>query len=587
MKNKKNKVGALPASFIKKEFETFVKPMFSGVGDFSEALFFDWERTVENTGRARVREANIRLREMKKRLTWGGYDLSNLDNEHVCNYCDKRASNAQRLMPEFPSHLSFEEIKERLIVAGRLKEHGLDLPDLPHDEEKAMVLLRGAYLRILDAVWWRRKLKTAQKRAVEGVARDIGLVQKWKGGYCSNISLFNQRKQTARNNQLLDTMVAENEEGQSFYLSELQDKSISNPDVRRAELMTRIRGFEILAERMNYQAAFWTITCPSKYHAFYSHGGKNEKYEGATVLDAQKYLCEMWAGFRAWLKRNGINGFGFRVAEPHHDGCPHWHILYFAPKSQLETATDELEKRCLREDGNEYGAKKNRFKNEWIKRGVDEQGRTLSAAAYIAKYISKSIDGHQVGYDRETNQDTRISSERVVTWSRTWGIRQFQQIGGSPVGLWRELRRLEGAERTETENGFIKEAENEIFDLHEKIESYEDKAEAWAVFNMLVGFGRDTLFKLWKTDEPDNIKISQFIEYDKETGEVTGMVSSNQENGVAKRNQYGEQVTAVKGLMIDIFGHVETVRTRFHEWLLRLTSEKRQREFEPTQALLL
>jgi hypothetical protein len=576
----------LPISFIQKEIKTFVKEQLSNTGQVGEALFFDWKKTVKNQKFKSVREANTRLREMKARLMWGNFDLAKFDNESICDYCETRAKNTERMMPKFPSHLPVSEIAQRLDTAGRLSFHGMEL-NLPEDESKHLDILEALYKRVLDHVWWRRKLKRAQKRSVEGVARDIGLVQKYKGGYCSNISLFNQRNQNTRNEQLLDHMVAENQDGESFYLSELQELSISNPEVRRAELMTRIRGFEIMADRLGYQAAFWTMTCPSKYHAFYSTGGKNKKHKGDGVLDGQEYLCTLWAGFRSWLKRNGIDGFGFRVAEPHHDGCPHWHVLYFAPKTQLEDANTELEERCLREDGNEFGATKNRFKVEWIKRGKDQEGRTLSAAAYIAKYISKSIDGHQVGFDKETGQNTQISSERVVTWARTWGIRQFQQIGGAPVGLWRELRRLKNAEREETENLFLKEAQNEIFDLHDKIEGYEDKAEAWAVFNMLVGSGRDTLFKLWKTDIPDQIRISKYIEFDHSTGEVLGTISSNHETGVCRRNQYGEPVKVIKGLMMDMFGHVEAVRTRFYEWILKRSDIKREREYEPSQAMLL
>ncbi|MBN8161690.1 replication endonuclease, partial [Vibrio vulnificus] len=101
-------------------------------------------------------------------------------------------------------------------------------------------------------------------------------------------------------------------------------KGVSDPTIRKGELMVRARGFEDLAKELGHVATFLTITCPSKYHRCYSTSGQvNPKWAGHTPLDGQTYLNDIWKLMRSTLNRLGVRFYGFRVAEPQHDGTPH------------------------------------------------------------------------------------------------------------------------------------------------------------------------------------------------------------------------------------------------------------------------
>lgn len=144
---------------------------------------------------------------------------------------------------------------------------------------------------------------------------------------------------------------------------------------------------------------------------------------------------------RAAISRAGIHVFGFRVVEPHHDGTPHWHMLLFMRPQDVDTVRDILCYHARITDSEELqtpNALKARFHVEAIDPAKG------SATGYIAKYISKNIDGFALDgeQDEETGENLRDMAKSVSAWASRWRIRQFQQIGGAPVTVWRELRRL-------------------------------------------------------------------------------------------------------------------------------------------------
>ncbi len=325
----------------------------------------------------------------------------------------------------------------------------------------------GAVNRVLSDVWWRRVLRRKVARVVEAGAIKLGVVNRREGGYASADAVARRGAQIKRNAAMMEKTLLKNEAGQVFTLSELAKRSTANPEIRGGELMVRIRGCEEYATAAGHVGYFVTLTCPSQFHAVQS-GGKgpravmrqNPKYNGiSTPRDAQLWLRGAWARVRAAWARAGVLAYGFRVAEPHHDGCPHWHcLLWFQSDGQAIAALQVVGRHWLADGGaveafesradvltfkggagatHEPGALKNRVN---IKRMIKG-----GAAGYVAKYVAKNIGHFDVGVHLDGLEvDTREVKgwERVDAWAATWGIRQFQAIGQPSVTVWRELRRV-------------------------------------------------------------------------------------------------------------------------------------------------
>ncbi|WP_176034665.1 replication endonuclease [Burkholderia multivorans] len=304
-----------------------------------------------------------------------------------------------------------------------------------------------AVKRMTDPLWWRRALRRMHARHVEAAAIALGYVNAARDMYVSDESLARRAQQRKRNAAMLEQTIARNEDGDEFTLAELAARSVANKAIRRAELMTRIAGFEQIARDMGHVGLFFTITCPSRMHKWRKAGDKaraNPLYDGTKPNEAQAYLARMFARLRAALARVGVQLYGFRIAEPNHDGTPHWHVLvFFAPGWRGDVRRAALPRVCaivrryaLQDSPDERGAKKHRADFEPI------DWNKGSAAGYVAKYVSKNIDGCAVGEDLYGNPALE-SSARVEAWASTWRIRQFQQVGGPPVTVWRELRRVD------------------------------------------------------------------------------------------------------------------------------------------------
>lgn len=490
-------------------------------------------------------------------LPW--HILSN--KEKTKHYSTTTAKECVSILLEVSDGLAAEDykviLKESYEKVGEYTQTmGVFLPYWDVRQDVTLEALEVALLKAQCEKWWATKLKSVRKRYLELLEIATGQVgkdffrtnnnktikRKGISPYSSKQAQAEFREQQKSGRDFLSKLELENDQGEVIDLLTAVDAGMANPVNRRNELMLRMRETEELAEEMNYVGVFYTITCPSKYHP------NSKKWNGATPKDAQAYLVKTWSQTRSKLNRLGINFFGIRVAEPHVDACTHWHMLLFMPKNKVQWVNAIMRKYFISEDREELTSryddraelfklyKKERSlwghkKSQGIKAKAPEKFyRTFtprfaaslmdkskgSAAGYIAKYLSKNIDGYQVTDHEDAETGENIIVNPVLSWASTWGIRQFQFQGSPSVTVYRELRKV----RTPVEQ----------FDL-ERVRQAADEG-SWINFSKLMGgmcIGRNANFKT--------------------AYEVTPM-----------GNKYAEAVRRVKGVVTDTSPIAQAVR---------------------------
>ncbi|MGF2431197.1 replication endonuclease [Klebsiella sp. 2-N_Kleb.] len=302
-------------------------------------------------------------------------------------------------------------------------------------------LIPGSLARMLCADWWYRKLWQMRCEWREEQLRAVCLVNKKASPYVSYEAVIHKREQRRKSLEFFQSHELVNADGDTLDMEDVVNASSSNPAHRRNEMMACVKGLELIAEMRGDCAVFYTITCPSRFHATLNNGRPNLKWTSETVRQSSDYLVDTFAAFRKAMHKAGLRWYGVRVAEPHHDGTVHWHLLCFMRKKDRRTLTALLRKFAIREDRAELGNNTGpRFKSELI------NPRKGTPTSYIAKYISKNIDGRGLAKEisKETGKSLRDSAEHVSTWASLHRVQQFRFFGIPGRQAYRELRLLAG-----------------------------------------------------------------------------------------------------------------------------------------------
>src|SRR5271170_3496652 len=219
-------------------------------GARARALRIRAARTAAMGGRYRAARERLATSTVK-RLVGRKLDTA-FDVEETTVFAEKLATHSRR-------ERSIENIKRLAAFVGLETPKG-------NKNSTPESLARRCY----EPKVWRRIIEKNHTRDAENCLREMGYVERRANLYCSRYALdWFKGKQRAQTEWLKSHRVVASD-GEQLNLFAVRERSVSNPAIRRAELMTRMKGFEDIAKELGHVAEFVTLTTPSEYHSMLS-----------------------------------------------------------------------------------------------------------------------------------------------------------------------------------------------------------------------------------------------------------------------------------------------------------------------------
>jgi hypothetical protein len=268
--------------------------------------------------------------------------------------------------------------------------------------------------RLRDQAWWKRTLRQNLRQRRENAARQLDArAMRW----CSADGMDEREEHDRVAEEWASRNVIEGDDGTCFPCPSPAETARK----QYAELMARVNGIKRLSG--SDDACLLTLTCPSSFHPTTTQNGRkmrNPSWDGSTPKDAHEWMTTRWKRLRAALKRRRIGQHFVLAVQPHQDGTPHFHIVFFSDIEE-HNRIEALARRYF-DGGGEHQV-------DFQKLESAEHGARYAIRA--VQYIARATDG---------KEEDRKEATATKQWSSTWSARRFS-ASCSAVTAWRLSRR--------------------------------------------------------------------------------------------------------------------------------------------------